>query len=241
MTDHLHAVFFNDEAVFDDAAIKRILDKVAETPQGKNLVQRCPRDKLAEKLVFARGLWRIISAAHRGHVGRVNQKRAKEFHKLAKAAKHFKKYLCEEVVEETVAGDSLNSDLVHVEVITRRWLSLFPTPPDLKAFLVTVERVISVAEGFAQTYEYKVKGRSPKESFVGDILRPIFGECFGQPAGAPGDISGRGGQDIQHGLFTRFVIAVDEEMKVGLSVDVIKRALQPPRRKHKEAKRPRGR
>jgi hypothetical protein len=162
--------------------------------------------------VAARAQWRVFSTAHRQRVEGVDRRLAKMFRRLAKSAQRFK-----------------------------REFDALTTRPQLEGFLGTLERVISVAEASAQTYEYRIKGRSLKESFVNEMLAPIFEDCFGQKAGGPGEKSGRRAQDIQHGLFARFVVAVEEEMKVGLSVNVTKRALQPPRRKHNQPKRPRER
>ena len=223
MTGPFDAVFLDDEAAFNDAAIHRILGEVAETSQGKRLAEGCARDKLAERLASARVQWQVFSASHRRRAGRVDQRLATAFRRLAKSAKRFETDLLEEVIQE--------------EVIARRWLSVFPTPPDLKAFLDILKRVISIAEGSTQTYEYRVKGRSLKEWFVG-VLALIFKDCFGRSAGAgSGDKSARGDQDIYYGPFTRFAIAVMEEMGEDLSPDIVKRALRPPRRKHKQAKR----
>jgi hypothetical protein len=101
--------------------------------------------------VAARAQWRVFSTAHRQRVEGVDRRLAKMFRRLAKSAQRFK-----------------------------REFDALTTRPQLEGFLGTLERVISVAEASAQTYEYRIKGRSLKESFVNEMLAPIFEDCFGQ-------------------------------------------------------------
>jgi hypothetical protein len=208
---------------FDDAVIGRILKKVGETKQGERLTKNVDPGELAKKLEGAQNEWETYSAAHHASPKHVREKRAKAFRRIAKSSKH----LLEEIM------------------ISRRWLSVFPSPADLDAFLVSLNRVIDVAEGAAQTYEYKAANgfrSSSKEWFVGGKLAQIYKECFGRPAGAgSGEISGRGGKDTIHGPFTRFVIAVMEEMGEDVTANIVKRALREPRRKPKQEKHPQQR
>jgi len=219
------------DIAFNDAAIDRVLKKIGETTQGANLTKGVNRGELAKKLETAEAQWRTYLAAHRASPKHVRQTRAKPLCSLAKAAKHFKRQLRVEVVREVITDSVLTED------IARRWLGVFPTSAAFEAFLDNLDRVIHVAEGSAQTYEYKPANgfRSPKEWFVGTILAPIFKSCFGRKAGQSGGNEHKSVSGTEYGPFTRFAIAVMQEMDEDLSPDIVKRALRPSRRKHKQA------
>lgn len=208
------------------------------------------RDKLAQQLRDAASWWITYSAAAyfasskhpRKAVKRpelfrrlVNKKRA--IKGPAKIVKRFRTVLLEEVVEEIGEINSPNSDPVDTKVIALRWRSVF-TGADLKAFLVSLDRVIvsldriiDVAEGAAETYDHKTyfeagkvaKFRSPKEQFVGEQLASIYKDCFDVKK-----IGKSGGGDTP---FTRFAIAVMEEMKEEITADVVRHALERSRSK----------
>ena len=146
---------------------------------------------------------------------------------LAKTAQSFKRQLLVEVL-----GKTKEPEEEEPAYIALKWRSVF-TAADLDAFFVTLERVISVAQGFAETHGWDAslgKGfRSSKEEFVRKTLKPIYEECFAQRAAAG---SGeRDSQGVFYSPFTRFAIAVMAEMHVDLSTDIVRRALKPSRRK----------
>jgi hypothetical protein len=227
---------FAQEPTFNDAVIDRVLKSVGRSSQGKKLIRNVNRGELAKRLEVAEVYWKAYSAAHGASPKRVRQTRAKPFRSLVKAAMHFKRELCAAVIAE------VDADSVRTEVIALRWRSVFTTT-SLEAFLVNLDRVIHVADAAAQAYEYKPSDglRSPKEWFVGTILAQIFKECFGKKAGQSGGKESTSKELIEYGPFTRFVKTIMKEMQEEITTDIIKRALRPSRRKHRQTKRPRGR
>jgi len=150
--------------VIDRCAIDRILKAVEETKQGTKLAKRVDRDKLAKKLWDAEAHWMAYSAAHHASPKRVRKAQANQFRGIAKRATR------------------LHDDITR----TRRFRSVFDAPADFDAFVVSLKRIIDVAEGAAETYEYKAASgfRSPREWFVSNKLASIYEKCFGEPPGA---------------------------------------------------------
>jgi hypothetical protein len=194
----------------EGSALKRILDAVAKTAQGKRLIQNVDHNALATDLSDAWSKWLLWSALDsRGGAKR----RARLFRALKISANEFKKCLLDKT------GDFYLSR----EII----FAAFADENSFGSFQASLDRIIAVAsQKMNEDQAWFRLNRSLKEWFAGEILGKVFRRNFGtEPSPGPvRDADGR--QQRADTPSIRFVVQVMKEMGMGGGPDLVSRAFK---------------
>jgi hypothetical protein len=194
----------------DVHSLKRILDEIAKTPQGKKLIQKVDRNVLAGDLSDAWGkwlLWRALDSTGGA------KRRAKLFRTLEISATKFKKRLLDKTGEYYVLREMM--------------FSAFSDETAFGLFLTSLDRVIKVAsQKMNEKKAWLRLKRSPRGFFAYEVLGPVYKKNFGEDPAAWYVKESRNAPARPDTPFIRFAVQVMKEMGIGGGPDLVLRAFK---------------